>query len=99
MSMPLDRGTCDEPPLDVRAAELLLLQEEQRRQRRVLQSVLDSMGDGVVVADEHGKFVLWNPAAERLIGLGPLHISPSEWSSVYGCYLADGQTPCPTDDL
>jgi two-component system sensor histidine kinase/response regulator len=101
MSTPLDRNTCDElpPPLQAQAAELLLLQEEQRRQRRVLQSVLDSMGNGVVVADEHGEFLLWNPAAERLIGIGPRHVSPAEWSALYGCFLADGETPCPTDDL
>jgi two-component system, sensor histidine kinase and response regulator len=109
MSTPLDRSTFGSPdqavlaaevkPGDVQAAEFVLVEAEQRRQRHVLQSVLDSMGDGVVVADEHGAFLLWNPAAERLIGIGPKHVSPEEWSAVYGCYLADGVTPCPTQDL
>jgi len=39
-------------------------------QSRLLQSVLDSMGEGVVVADEQGKFLIFNPAAERLLGWG-----------------------------
>ena len=82
-----------------RTAELLLSQQEYRRQSRVLQSVLDSMGDGVVVADEYGKFLLWNPAAERLIGIGPRQVSPSEWSDLYGCFLGDAKTPCRWEDL
>ena len=84
---------------DLKAAELLLSQQEVRRQRRVLQSVLDSMGEGVVVADEHGAFLLWNPAAARLIGIGPRQIELQEWSGLYGCYLPDGKTPYPSEDL
>jgi two-component system sensor histidine kinase/response regulator len=88
-----------EQRVEVKTAELLLSQQELRRQKRVLQSVLDSMGDGVVVADEHGTFLLWNPAAERLIGIGPRHVELQEWSTLYGCYLPDGKTPCPSEDL
>ncbi|MGH7134980.1 MAG: PAS domain-containing protein, partial [Pirellulales bacterium] len=101
MSTPSERGSPSllEQRVEQRTAELILSRQELRRQRRVLQSVLDSMGEGVVVADEHGVFLLWNPAAERLIGIGPRHVSPSEWSALYGCYLADGETPCPSEDL
>ena len=31
----------------------------------MMQSVLDSMSEGLVVADENGKFIIWNPAAEK----------------------------------
>ena len=34
-----------------------------REQTRILQSVLDCMGDGVVVADATGRFLVFNPAA------------------------------------
>lgn len=85
--------------LEHRIADSMSSQRELRRQARVLQSVLDSMGDGVIVADEDGKFLLWNPAAERLVGIGPRQVNPSSWSEVYGCYLPDGKTPCPPDDL
>lgn len=45
-------------------------QEEFRSTARLLQAVMKSVGEGVVVADENGKFILWNRAAEDLIGLG-----------------------------
>ena len=35
-----------------------------RSRRRILQSILNSMSDGVIVADEAGRFILFNPAAE-----------------------------------
>ena len=38
-------------------------------QTRILQSILDSMGDGVIVADENGKSLFFNPEAEGLIDL------------------------------
>ena len=31
-------------------------------------AILDAMGDGLVVADETGRFVLFNAAARRLLG-------------------------------
>src|SRR5262249_27972334 len=70
-----------------------------RRQTVILQAVLHSMADGVAVADEHGKFLLFNPAAERILGFGPMDVTPEEWSEHYGCYLADGMTPCPVEKM
>src|SRR5262245_21552622 len=70
-----------------------------RRQTGILQAVLDSMADGVAVADEHGKFLLFNPAAERILGFGPMNVTPEQWTEQYGCYLADGMTPCPVEKM
>jgi two-component system cell cycle sensor histidine kinase/response regulator CckA len=67
-------------------------------QTRLLQSVLDSMSEGLVAADEQGKFILWNPAAERIVGLGPAHLPPDKWSEHYGVYLPDKVTPFPPED-
>jgi len=39
-------------------------EDETSRQRELLQLILGSVGDGVVVADSHGKFLLFNAAAE-----------------------------------
>ena len=36
-----------------------------REQTRILQSVLDCMGDGVVVADSNARFLVFNPAAAQ----------------------------------
>src|SRR5262249_21785246 len=51
-----------------------LQESEQNLQRQtgILMSILNSIADGVVVADENSRFVVWNPAADRLIGLGPM---------------------------
>src|SRR5262249_26451550 len=54
---------------------------------------------GVVVADEHGRFLLFNPAAERILGMGPTDTAPADWSARYGCYLPDAVTPAPPDRL
>jgi PAS domain S-box-containing protein len=74
-------------------------QEELAKQTKVLRSILDSMAEGVVVADKDGKFLHWNPAAQQLLGLGAADVPPTEWAEVYGTFLSDGITPCPTEDL
>lgn len=62
-------------------------------------SVLNCISDGVVIADQAGKFVFWNSAAEDIVGLGHSDAQPSEWSNYYGCLLPDRVTPFPTYDL
>jgi eukaryotic-like serine/threonine-protein kinase len=75
------------------------VEEALRKQTEILQSVLNSMSDGVVVADESGKFLLFNPAAERFIGVGSTDAKPDEWTDTYGLFLPDKVTPCRTEDL
>jgi len=74
-------------------------EEALRVQTRMFQSVLDSMDEGLITADEQGKFLLWNPAAERILGKGAMSLPFEEWAGYYGCYLPDGITPFPTDQL
>ena len=62
-------------------------------------SILDSMGDGLVVADEHGKFLLFNPAAERILGIGPTDVAPDDWSATYGVYGPDTVTLVPPEQM
>jgi two-component system, sensor histidine kinase and response regulator len=82
-----------------RTHDLAASEEALQSQTRILQSVLDSIGDGVAVADENGRFLLFNPAAERILGAGPVEGSPDEWSKQYGLYLPDTVTPYPADAL
>ena len=63
----------------------------------LLQSVLDSMSEGLVVADEKGNFVIWNPAADKIVGRGPSNMPSQRWTEHYGIYLADKVTPFPTE--
>jgi PAS domain S-box-containing protein len=65
----------------------------------ILESVLLSLSDGVIVADREGRFVLVNPAAARLLKAFPEDVPPSEFSARYGLYKADKTTPFPTEEL
>jgi PAS domain-containing protein len=67
---------------------------------QVLQSILDSMGECVVVADQNGKFLLLNPPAEELLSLD-VNLTLTEWMESQACpvYLADKVTPYPVSDF
>jgi PAS domain S-box-containing protein len=79
------------------AEELQHSRQDLETQTLMLRSVLDSIGEGLVAADETGKFILWNPAAARIVGLGGTNVPPGEWGSYYGTYLPDTITPFPMD--
>jgi PAS domain S-box-containing protein len=62
-------------------------------------SILDSMGDGIVVADMEGRFLLFNPAAERILGIGQTDIPPDRWPETYGVYCLGTGELCPTEKM
>src|SRR5580704_11419878 len=68
-------------------------------QQSILEAVLESMGEGVIVADAEGRFQLFNPMARQLLGVGSSDLPPEQWSSYYAVFLPNGVTPFPTDDL
>jgi hypothetical protein len=86
-----------EETLAAQAEELLHSQHTLEAQTRLLTSVLDSMEEGLIAADEHGKFLIWNPAAEKIVGLGAADVPPEDWSAYYGAYLPDRITPFPIE--
>ena len=81
------------------AAELARSRQSLQDQMEILQSILNSMGEGVVVADQAGRFLIFNPAATRLFGKGRTDSPPEQWPQEYGLYLPDGRTPLPADQL
>jgi two-component system, sensor histidine kinase and response regulator len=81
------------------AAELSRSKEALRKQTQILESVLTSMGDGVIVADSQGEFLVFNPAAQQIVGQGRTNARPNEWSETYGLYKTDTITPYPIDEL
>lgn len=81
------------------AQQLLSSEQSLREQTDILQSVLDSMADGVVVVDQHGKHILSNPAARRLRPLARNQSGATGDVNSHGIYLPDQSTPYPPDEL
>ena len=84
----------------LKAAELELEQavDKLQKQTHLMETVFNSMSDGVVATDEAGNFLLVNPVAEAIVGMeadGP----PDQWSERYGTFYEDGATLVPMEDL
>lgn len=85
----------------LKAAERNLDQtvDKMKKQTQLMETVFNSMSDGVVATDEEGNFLLVNPSAEQIVGMGQTDTNPSEWSDTYGTFYPDKSTPYPTDEL
>lgn len=66
---------------------------------RVWQSILASIADGVCVCDTEGRFIVFNPAAEQILGRGSISERSDAWTKHYGLFLADAETPIPERQL
>ncbi|MBI3475886.1 MAG: PAS domain S-box protein [Acidobacteria bacterium] len=87
-----------EEKLAAQAEELRLSRTALQAQTTLLRSVLDNIGEGLVAADENGDFVLWNPAANAIVGMGPTKIPMQEWAEHYHVFKPDQVTPFPERD-
>jgi PAS domain S-box-containing protein len=85
--------------LEETTTQLARSESEFRQQSNLLQLLINSIGEGVVAADEKGNFVLFNPAAENIFGLGATDTFPNEWSAKYGLFLPDAVTPYPSAEI
>ena len=68
-------------------------------QTRLMETIFNSISDGVVAADEYGSFTVFNPSAERIMGIGSTDTDPDQWSGHYGIFFPDRETAVPTDEL
>jgi len=88
------------------AQEVQRWQEVQRRQAEdalrqqtiILRSILNSMGEGVLVTDAEGKLIHMNPAAERMIGR-PLEASLAGTPAASQFYRPDRVTLFEREDM
>ena len=82
-----------------RARELARSEAALTQQKRILQSILDSMSDGVIVADYEGRLTLVNPSAERLLKLSVADAAEvsHRWVKRHGLLLPDMVTPYPVE--
>ena len=84
-----------------KAAEVQLEQtmQELKNQVQLTETVFNSINDGVVVTDQKGNFLLVNPSAERIVGMGAADTPPDQWSDTYGTFYPDKVTPFPNEEL
>jgi PAS domain S-box-containing protein len=85
--------------IEKRDRDAVISKEQLSSQNILLQSVISNMGDGLVVSDENGKFLLWNPASEKIIGIGLLNIPEEKWADTYGIFWPDTRKIMETEDL
>ncbi len=70
---------------------------ELRNQTRLLSSILESMGEGVVAIDRSGRFILCNDQAEKLLGDLTLEQTVRDWTVTCGLFHANQSTPVTPD--
>jgi PAS domain S-box-containing protein len=81
----------------LKAAEHFRLARQLTKERALLDSILEHMGDGVVVVSRDERFLLFNPQAERLLGAGARAIPSATWAETYGLFLPDRMTLVPVE--
>ena len=74
--------------MDARLSSLAAVELDRAR----LQAVIDAIGDGVVVAAASGRFTVFNPAAERILGLGMVD-DPEHSNRFYLSFFDQGGAP------
>ena len=83
----------------VAEAQLEKTMQELQNQVQLTDIIFNSISDGVVVTDEAGNFLLVNPSAEQIVGMGPTDTPPDQWSDTYGTFYPDKVTPFPNEEL
>ncbi len=71
----------------------------ERRHARLVENILESLSDGVIVADTGGTILTANRAATAISGRGAKNTSPSVWSEKFGFFLPGTETLFPADQL
>ena len=87
--------------LETRLRELRDSTDLIQSQYWLLQSILEGMGDGVIVADENENILFSNSAVEHIFGIRPTSSAVDVYSEQYSTsfYLPDTVTPYPPNDL
>ena len=60
----------------IAAIQLEQAMQELQNQVQLTDTIFNSISDGVVAADAKGAFTIFNPGAERILGIGPYRYNP-----------------------
>ena len=84
--------------LEERDRKLAVSEQNLQSETRIQRAILHSIGEGVVVADESGRFLVFNPAAKDILGVDHKDAAIENWPEHFGLYLPDTVTPYPAHD-
>lgn len=71
----------------------------ERRHARLMNNILESLNDGVIVADRKGRILFANRVAGAVSGTARPDVSPSDWSTQHGFFLPGTDQPFPPNEL
>ena len=80
-------------------AELKAANLELQNQVKLMQTIFDSLSEGVVATNSAGEFLVANPSAQELVGMEPVEGEPEEWSETYGTFYPNETTMVPSTEL
>jgi PAS domain S-box-containing protein len=69
------------------------------RELSLARAILESGGDGVIVADETGRVVYANPAARQMVGDSLFDLNAFEWADRRALFSTDTVTPYQPEDF
>ena len=73
-----------------------------QNQAQIMETVFESISDGVIATDLQGRVAIVNSSAKRIIGKankGGMGLSLDQWTRQYGFFQSDKETPLPSDQL
>ena len=73
--------------------------DELHRRTQLMETVLDSIADGVIAADRNGEYLVYNRSATQIVGPGVPGLDLDQRPVQYGLYYPDGETLCPYEQL
>jgi PAS domain S-box-containing protein len=88
-----------EAELERNRRELEHSRDASHHQNRIFESMLASISDGVVVANERGEYSVVNKPAHDLLGVGPVDGRPQTLTDSYKIFRPDRKTPYPSEEL
>ena len=68
-------------------------------QAELMETILKSISDGIIVADTSGKFLYVNPGARQIVGVDINDGFPDDCAARHGVYFPDRETPMKMEDL
>lgn len=74
-------------------------EEKLKENEEYLKIVLNTIGEGVIVADKNGENIIFNPAAQKMLGSEVKEYGPQSWATHYGLFYPDTVTIFPAEEL